>query len=124
MVLRTCPRGYLLDRRIVDVNVDRFVEHATAGWQSLDRKDPQQALTEFEAGLALWRGPAYAEVANAACVQPEAARLEELRLSVVEARCAALLAVGTHEVAAAELEAFVQAHPLHEYGCELLSLAF
>jgi hypothetical protein len=56
-------------------------------------------------------------------VVPDVARLEELRLSVVEKRCAALLAVGAHEVAVAELEAFIHAHPLHEYGCELLSLA-
>jgi DNA-binding SARP family transcriptional activator len=123
MVLRTYPRGYLLDSRVVDVDVHRFGEHATAGWQAWDRDEPQQALTEFEAGLALWRGQAYAEVANAACVVPEVARLEELQLSVVEARCAALLAVGAHEVAVAELEAFIQAHPLREYGCELLSLA-
>jgi DNA-binding SARP family transcriptional activator len=122
-VLRTCPGGYLLDSRVADVDVHRFGEHATAGWQAWDRCDPQQALREFEAGLALWRGPAYAEVANATCVVPDVARLEELQLSVVEARCAALLAVGAHELAVAELTAHVQAHPLREYGCELLSLA-
>ncbi|WP_460847262.1 BTAD domain-containing putative transcriptional regulator [Phytohabitans suffuscus] len=121
-VLRTSPRGYLLDRRVVDVDVHRFGEHATAGWQAWDRGDPRQALAEFDAGLALWRGQAYAEVATATYVVPEVARLEELQLSVVEARCAALLAVGAHE-AVAELEAFIQAHPLREYGCELLSLA-
>lgn len=122
-VLRTCPRGYLLDGGVVDVDVQRFGEHATAGWQAWDRDDPQQALTEFEAGLALWRGQAYPEVAGAPCVVPELARLEELRLSVIEMRCAALLAVGAHEVAVAELGAFTKAHPLREYGCELLSLA-
>jgi DNA-binding SARP family transcriptional activator len=122
-VLRTRGRGYLLDSRVVDVDARRFGERATAGWQALDRGDPQQALSEFEAGLALWRGEAYAEVANATYVVPEAVRLEDLRLSVVEGRCAALLAAGAHEVAVAELEAFMQAHPLREYGCELLSLA-
>ncbi|WP_211225539.1 BTAD domain-containing putative transcriptional regulator [Amycolatopsis nigrescens] len=122
-VLRTLPQGYLLDGRVVDVDVDHFGAHATAGWQAWDRGDPQQALSEFDAGLALWRGQAYAEVAHATWVAPEVARLEELRLSVVEVRCAALLAVGAHEVAGAELEAFIQAHPLREYGCELLSLA-
>jgi DNA-binding SARP family transcriptional activator len=122
-VLRTSPQGYRLDSRVVDVDVRRFSEHATAGWQAWDRGAAQQALSEFEVGLALWRGQAYAEVANATCVVPEVARLEELQLSVIEARCAALLAVGAHEVAVAELEAFVQAHPLREYGCELLSLA-
>lgn len=122
-VLRTRGQGYLLDSRFAEVDVQRFGERAMAGWRAWDQGDPNQALHEFEAGLALWRGQAYAEVRHAAHVVPEAARLEELRLSVIEGRCAALLAVGAHEVAAAELEAFVKAHPLHEYGCELLSLA-
>lgn len=122
-VLRTCPGGYLMDASAVDVDVRRFGDHAAAGWQAWNRDDPQQALREFEAGLALWRGQAYPEVANAPCVLPEVARLEELRLSVVEMRCAALLAVGSHEVAVAELGAFMKTNPLREYGCELLSLA-
>jgi DNA-binding SARP family transcriptional activator len=122
-VLRTHGRGYLLDSRVVEVDVIRFGAHATAGWQALDRDDPHQALSAFEAGLALWRGQAYMEVADARYVAPEVARLEELRLSAAEGRCAALLAVGAHERAAAELGAFTQAHPLREYGYELLSLA-
>ncbi|KPI30856.1 BTAD domain-containing putative transcriptional regulator [Streptomyces sp. NPDC048253] len=122
-VLRTYGRGYLLDSRVVEVDVQRFSERAVAGWQALDADDPRFAVHEFEVALAQWRGPAYAEVADAAGVRPDVARLEELRLSVVEGRCAALLAVGAHEIAVAELEAFVQDHPLREYGCELLSLA-
>ncbi|MGH3165233.1 MAG: BTAD domain-containing putative transcriptional regulator [Trebonia sp.] len=122
-VLRTRGAGYMLDVRVGDVDVHRFQAHATAGWQALDRGDPREALGQFEAGLALWRGRPYAEVADAASVMPEVSRLEELRLSVTEARCAALLAVGAHEVAVAELGAFIQANPLREYGCELLSLA-
>ena len=122
-VLRTCTRGYLLDGRVVAVDVRRFGEHATAGWHAWERGDPRRALGEFEAGLALWRGPAYAEVATVAGVAPEVARLEELQLSMGEARCAALLAVGAHERAVAELEAFVRAHPLREYGTELLCRA-
>lgn len=122
-VLCTHGQGYLLDSRVVQVDVHRFCERATAGWHAWGRGDRRQALSEFEAGLALWRGQAYAEVANTTHVVPEVERLEELRLSLVEGRCAALLAAGAHEVAVAELEAFMQAHPLREYGCELLSLA-
>ncbi|MBB2938505.1 DNA-binding SARP family transcriptional activator [Amycolatopsis bartoniae] len=122
-VLRTHPPGYLLDSRVADVDVRWFGDRAKAGWQAWDRGDPHRALAEFEAGLALWRGPAYAEMANSPCVAPEVARLEELRLSVVEGRCAALVAVGAYEVAVAELKAFVHAHPLREHGYELLSLA-
>ncbi|MCX5335456.1 MULTISPECIES: AfsR/SARP family transcriptional regulator [unclassified Streptomyces] len=122
-VLRTYGRGYLLDTRVVEVDVHWFGERSVAGWQALDRGDPRGAVHEFETALALWRGQAYAEVADTACTRPDVARLEELRLSVVEGRCAALLAVGAHEIAVAELEAFVQDHPLREYGCELLGLA-
>lgn len=122
-VLRTRGPGYLLDGSVVEVDASSFGELAAAGWQALDLGDPQQALSAFEAGLALWRGQAYMEVANASYVAPEVARLEELRLSAIEGRCAALLAVGGHEMAAAEMGAFTQAHPLREYGHELLSLA-
>ncbi|MCF2125367.1 winged helix-turn-helix domain-containing protein [Strepomyces sp. STD 3.1] len=122
-VLRTCARGYVLDADAVDVDVQRFVAHAEAGWQARDRDDPHQTLHECDAGLALWRGQAHAEVSAVPCVVPEVARLEELRLSTVEMRCAALLALGAHEAAVAELSAFVNANPLREYGCELLGLS-
>ncbi|WP_225101881.1 AfsR/SARP family transcriptional regulator [Streptomyces sp. CoH27] len=122
-VLRTYGRGYLLNSRVVEVDVQRFGERAVAGWQALERGDAQSAVHAFDVALALWRGQAYAEVADTPYVGPDVARLDELRLSAVEGRCAALLAAGAHEVAVAELEAFVQAHPLREYGCELLSLA-
>jgi len=122
-VLRTYGRGYLLDTRVVEVDVQWFGERSVAGWQALDRGDARSAVHEFESALSLWRGQAYAEVADTAYIRPDVARLEELRLSVVEGRCAALLAVGAHEIAVAELEAFVQDHPLREYGCELLGLA-
>ncbi|MBV8994751.1 MAG: AfsR/SARP family transcriptional regulator, partial [Pseudonocardiales bacterium] len=122
VVLRTQARGYLLDNRSVDIDAVWFTSHAAAGRQAWDSGDPQRALSEFEAGLALWRGQAYAEVADSTWVAPEVARLEELRLSVVEGRCAALLSLGAHEAAVAELEAHVRVHPLREHGCELLAL--
>ncbi|MGB9280197.1 MAG: BTAD domain-containing putative transcriptional regulator [Pseudonocardiaceae bacterium] len=121
-VLRTRAPGYSVDSRGVDFDARRFTRHAMAGWEARGRGDPQQALTEFETGLALWRGQAYAEVADTGWVAPEAVRLEELRLSVVEGRCAAMLDLGAHDLAVPELEALVRGHPLREHGCELLAL--
>jgi tetratricopeptide (TPR) repeat protein len=71
----------------------------------------------------LWRGEAYADVRDAPWTAPEVARLEELRISVVEGRCTALLNLGFHDVAVAELEVKVQLHPLREHSCELLAIA-
>lgn len=121
-VLRTHDGGYVLESRGTDVDAHRFSGHATAGREAWGEGDPERALSEFEAGLALWRGEAYAEVADSGWVAPEVARLKELRLSVIEGRCAALIEVGAHEVAVAELEAHVRVHPLGEHGCELLAL--
>jgi DNA-binding SARP family transcriptional activator len=122
-VLRTRAPGYLLDSGDAEFDVHRFTGHATAGREALRRGDPQRALSEFDAGLALWRGEAYADVRDAAWTAPEVARLEELRISVVEGRCTALLELGAHDVAVAELEAHVQLHPLREHSCELLAVA-
>jgi DNA-binding SARP family transcriptional activator len=94
MVLRTCAPGYVLDSRGCEFDVRWFVGHATAGRQALSGADAQQALVEFDAALALWRGEAYADVRDAAWVAPEVTRLEQLRLSVIEDRLAALLELG------------------------------
>lgn len=122
-VLRTRAPGYLLDSDGVEFDVDRFTGHASAGREALGLADPQRAAREFEAGLALWRGEAYADVRDAAWAAPEVARLEEMRLSVVEARSAALLELGAQEMAVVELEGHVGSHPWRERGCELLALA-
>jgi DNA-binding SARP family transcriptional activator len=122
-VLHTRPPGYLLDSRGVDFDVHRFIEYATAGREALGGADPGRAVNEFDNALTLWRGPPYADMGDASWAVPEVARLTELRLSVVEGRCAAQLQVGDHRGAIAELDVHVQAHPLREHGCELLALA-
>ncbi len=122
-VLRTRAPGYLLDSRDVEFDVHQFTGHTTAGREALGRADPEQALDEFDKALGLWRGQAYADMRDAEWAAPEVARLEELRLSVVEARCAAQLELGEHHAVVAELDLHVRAHPLREHGCELLALA-
>lgn len=122
-VLRTRAPGYLLDSRDVEFDVHQFTDHATAGREALGRADPEQALEEFDTALGLWRGQAYADMRDAEWAAPEVARLEELRLSMVEARCAAQLELGEHHAVVAELDVHVRAHPLREHGCELLTVA-
>ena len=122
-VVRTRAPGYVLDSRHAEVDVRRFGELATAGHEALARGDSQRALREFDIALGLWRGPPYAEVRDAAWAAAEIARLEELRLSMIEGRFTALLERGAHLLAVAELEAHVHDHPLREHGCELLTRA-
>jgi hypothetical protein len=122
-VLRTRAPGYVLDSPGVDFDVHQFTQHAAAGRAALNNADPTRAVVEFDAALGLWRGQPYSDMSDAVWAAPEIARLNELRLSVVEGRCEAQLALGDPHSAVAELELHVRRHPLREHGCELLALA-
>jgi len=64
--------------------------------------------------LAMWRGPALAELAFEPFARAEVARLEEQRLTALEARVEADLAAGRHSELVAELQQLVAAHPTRE----------
>ncbi|MCW3843481.1 winged helix-turn-helix domain-containing protein, partial [Micromonospora yasonensis] len=81
------------------------------------------ALADLDAALALWRGPALADVGDAGWARAEGGRLEELRLGAVEDRLELLLALGRQAEAAADLEGLVAEHPLRERLHRLLMLA-
>lgn len=122
-VLLTRALGYLVDSCGADVDAHWFSEHARVGRAAWGEGDPRRALCEFEAGLGLWRGQAYAEVADAGWVAPEVARLEELRLSVIEGRCAALLALGAHEDNPVMVDADNDGHDVEPQPLSVLSSA-
>ncbi|WP_306312791.1 BTAD domain-containing putative transcriptional regulator [Streptomyces hydrogenans] len=105
------PPGYLLDARPEEVDASRFralVAQAAAAPAPGDRA---ALLTE---ALGLWRGPAFADVADLGPAGPAAARLDEERLTAQEERARALLAAGAGAALAGELAGLVAAHPLRE----------
>jgi class 3 adenylate cyclase len=73
--------------------------------------------------LALWRGPALADLAALPALRLEAERLEELRLAALEQRIDADLRAERSREVVAELRALVGAHPLRERLRVLLMLA-
>ncbi|WP_434443884.1 BTAD domain-containing putative transcriptional regulator [Lentzea sp. E54] len=80
-------------------------------------------LSVLDSALALWRGPAYAEFADAHWARAEIDRLEELRLVAVERRAEAALALGRAAGVAADLRAHLAEHPWREKAWSLLALA-
>jgi DNA-binding SARP family transcriptional activator len=84
---------------------------------------PHEAVAGFREALALWRGPALAEVAASTFATAEAIRLEQSRLTALEDCLAAELACGRHREVTAELEGLVHEHVLRERLWELLMLA-
>ena len=75
---------------------------------------PETAAAKLREALALWRGPALADLAYESFAQVEIARLEEMRLTVLEQRIDADLALGRHAELVGELEALVARFPLRE----------
>ena len=85
--------------------------------------DPREAASLLRQGLALWRGPPYADLLYEAALQTEIRRLDELRLSTLEERIEADLAAGEASPLVPELEALVREHPLRERFHEQLMVA-
>ncbi len=84
---------------------------------------PEKALDLLGEGLALWHGPAYAEVADEQWAAPEAARLGELRLVARELAVELTVRLGRATEAVPDAELLTHDQPLREEGWRLLALA-
>jgi len=112
--LATRPGGYVVHADPSQLDVAEFEALVIEGRRSLAEDDPVAAATAFRAALALFRGPPLADLALLDFVQPEARRLEELRLSALMDRIDADLALGRSSELVPELETLVQANPYQE----------
>jgi DNA-binding SARP family transcriptional activator len=112
--LQTRGRGYLVRVQPGELDLERFEQLVQEGSDALGRDEPTAAAARLREALALWRGPALADVAYESFAQPEIARLDEQRLVALEQRLDADLALGRHTDVIGELEALVAEHPLRE----------
>lgn len=108
--LETSGPGYVIRLAPEQVDLHRFerlVDEASSS-------DLATAAEKLRAALALWRGPALADVAYMSFAQAAIRRLEELRLLALERRIDADLELGRHAALVPELESLVADHPLRE----------
>jgi DNA-binding SARP family transcriptional activator len=100
----TSPSGYRVSlHRPEELDLERFERLAAVG----DADSLREALS-------LWRGPALVDFAREPWAIAPAARLEEVRLALVEKRVDADLMLGRHAELVGELDELVVAHPLRE----------
>lgn len=118
--ISTTPPGYRLEAAPHQLDVVRF-QRAVDRARALP---PDERAAQLRDALALWRGPALADLAFEPFAEHESARLEELRLSVLEDRIDADLATGRDADLVGELDALVREHPLRERLHGQLMLAF
>ena len=112
-VLPRSSGGYRIVVPAHRVDAARFEELARRGAEQLARKEPA-ALDTLTEALALWRGEPYGDFCDLEWCAGEAARLNGLRVCVVEDRLAAELDAGGSAALVPELEAAVAEHPFRE----------
>ncbi|NEB90100.1 AfsR/SARP family transcriptional regulator, partial [Streptomyces anulatus] len=107
------PPGYRLrlERGTDEVDADRFRALVT---EARPVRDPRARAALLTEALGLWRGPAYADFADAPFAREAVQRLAEQRLSVLEEQAEARWEAGDHVLLAGELADLVARHPLRE----------
>src|SRR5690242_20666830 len=121
--IETRPPGYLIRVAPRELDLHRFEELTSEAAGAMDGGDPGAAFDALGEALALWRGPALADLAYESFAQGAIARLEELRLAAVEARLEAEIALGRHTTAIPALRELAAEHPVRERLRELLMVA-
>ncbi|MDL4774136.1 MULTISPECIES: AfsR/SARP family transcriptional regulator [Thermomonosporaceae] len=112
--LHTRVSGYLLDVSAERGDLLRFERLAHEGRTALDEGDAARAADRLCEALALWRGPALADVSAGEILSAHVTRVEEERLRTLELRITADLELGRHRQLISELKMLVSEHPLNE----------
>jgi DNA-binding SARP family transcriptional activator len=121
--LVTRGRGYELVAEDGDIDARVFSGLVTSARQALAGGHPETAAAKLSQGLALWRGPALADVPARLAVTAEAERLGQLRLAAVEDWLGVQLELGAHAEVVDEAQRLVAEHPLRERLWARLMLA-
>jgi YVTN family beta-propeller protein len=112
--IATRSPGYVLHADPAQIDLGRFELLRAEARTALENGDPGPAAERLREALALWRGEALADIAFEPFAQPEAARLEDVRLGALEDRIDADLMLGRDSELVGELERLIAAHPLRE----------
>ncbi len=106
--------GYAIEVESDRLDARRFEQELRRGRDLLRGGAAGLAAEALRSALALWRGAALIDVADGGSLDLEARRLDELRLSCIEERMDAELALGAHAELVSELERLVAEEPLRE----------
>ena len=121
--IETVHDGYRLMVVADDVDARRFEQLVGRSRELLVLGEHERAAYLAGEALALWRGPAFADLDEWDLGIVEAGRLDELRLDAEEIRLDAALRAGRHREVLSEAFNRVKAAPLRERRWALLALA-
>ncbi|MEU5720800.1 BTAD domain-containing putative transcriptional regulator [Micromonospora sp. NPDC047738] len=118
--------AYRLDVPHDAVDAHRFERWCAEGRRLLSAGDndlTERAAAVLERALGLWRGPAFADVADRSFVLPRVAQLDAVRRDARRGYAEALTALGRHAEAIPQLSGAVVDDPYDEGVRRLLALA-
>jgi DNA-binding SARP family transcriptional activator/Tfp pilus assembly protein PilF len=113
-ILRTHSSGYELVVHPGDLDADVFERLVEGGQQALGTGALEVAVERLTTALALWRGQPLSDVSTTTTVAAQVLRLQERRLTALEARFEAELGLGRHAEVLPALKEQVAAYPLRE----------
>jgi DNA-binding SARP family transcriptional activator/tetratricopeptide (TPR) repeat protein len=116
-----CGDGYRLRIAAGEVDARRF---RTLVQVARKAGNSQAAMAAFDQALALWQGPALADVAGTAKIEAIRAGLTAERLSAMQDRVSVMLHLGRDREAAEELAGLLAANPLAERLAGMLMVAW
>lgn len=124
LAIESTPGGLVLRAAPEAVDATRAERHCADAQRALDAADHERAAALLRTAEGLWRGRSLGELADEPFARDQAARLEELRLTISERRIEAELAIGGHRDLVPELEALTAHHPLRErlWAARILAL--
>ncbi len=112
-VIQTDQAGYRLDTAGVSIDAIEF-EAAFETVASSKDPDPQWASETLATALGMWSGAPYAGLDGTLALEPEIARLNEMRLAALEYRIEADIELGGSTQLIGELESLTLEYPLRE----------
>src|SRR5512132_2815321 len=113
-LLTTTPAGYRLRVRPGELDLERFEARVAAARADLADGRAEEAAQALHEALAMWRGAPLGDLASAPFARVEVARLQEQRLTALQARIDADLAAGRHAELIGELTQLTGEHPWRE----------
>ncbi|HYW88443.1 MAG TPA: BTAD domain-containing putative transcriptional regulator, partial [Chloroflexota bacterium] len=114
-VIRTLPTGYTLEVDPDHVDVHRFERLVDEGTAAVVSGEHASGAALLHDALKLWRGPALTDFVYEPFARAEIGRLDELRMTALEARIDADLALGRHAALVSELITLVAEHGHREH---------
>jgi DNA-binding SARP family transcriptional activator len=121
-LLQTRQPGYLLNAEGADIDLAEFETLTTQAGTASGEGQYAAASELFAAALALWRGPAFADV-RSSVIRAAATVFEQRRILAIEGKAEADLALGSSHTVVSSLSAAIGSYPFRERIRAMLMVA-